>query len=149
MTSFQTRRGFTIIELLLVIGIVAILASIVIVAMGPAKQYGDAHNAQRNADVNTILNVVYSYAVDNGGALPSDVTITETEICQSGSKHCEGLVDLSALTISGAYIDRIPTDPTGASENGTGYEIKKDENGKLITVSAPHAENGETISVHR
>ena len=66
----SSREGFTLIELLLVIGIIAILASIVIVAINPTKQMGDARNAQRRSDVNTILNAVYQYAIDNNGTMP-------------------------------------------------------------------------------
>jgi prepilin-type N-terminal cleavage/methylation domain-containing protein len=144
-TSSQMRRGFTLIELLLVIGIIAILASIVIVAINPTKQLGDARNAQRRSDVNTILNAVYQYAIDNNGLIPADISTTQTEICQTGGT-CTGLVDLNVLT--GSYLVSIPSDPQGASTNGAGYEIKKDANGR-ITVVAPDAENSETISVTR
>lgn len=146
MSSAQTRRGFTLIELLLVIGIIAILASIVIVAINPTKQLGDARNAQRRSDVNTILNAVYQYAIDNNGSIPGSITSTGGEICQTGAASCAGLIDLDALT--GSYLVRIPTDPQGASTNGAGYEIERDSNGR-ITVTAPDAENSETISVTR
>ncbi len=148
MSSAQTRRGFTLIELLLVIGIIAILASIVIVAINPTKQLNDARNAQRRSDVNTILNAVYQYAIDNNGALPTGtgaISSTQTEICATGG-NCTGLVDLDFLT--GSYLTRIPSDPSGSTTNGAGYEIKNDANGR-ITVVAPDAQNGETITVTR
>ena len=71
-----SRKGFTLIELLLVIGIIAILAAIVIVAINPTRQLGQARNAQRNSDINTILNAVWQYAIDNNGTMPSDLAGT-------------------------------------------------------------------------
>lgn len=149
--SFQARRGFTLIELLLVIGIIAILASIVIVAINPTKQLGDARDAQRRSDVNTILNAVYQYAIDNNGNLPSDIpegTDPETDsdqICATG-QACGG-VSLDVLT--GSYLVSIPLDPSVASSSsGTNYYIMQDANGR-ITVSAPGAEQADSISVTR
>ena len=52
----QTRsRGFTLVELLVVIGIVGILLAITLVAINPARQFKQANNAKRTADVNAIL----------------------------------------------------------------------------------------------
>jgi prepilin-type N-terminal cleavage/methylation domain-containing protein len=145
--SFQTRRGFTLIELLLVIGIIAILASIVIVAINPTKQLGDARDAQRRSDVNTILNAVYQYAIDNSGNLPTGIpTGSPSEICSTGAATCVG-VDLDVLT--GSYLVRIPVDPQTTTGTGTNYFIVQDANGR-ITVSAPGTEQAETdISVTR
>lgn len=140
------RKGFTLIELLLVIGIIAILASIVIVAINPTKQLGDARNAQRQSDVNTILSAVYQYAIDNDGNLPDTITTTEREICATGATDCDNAIDLDVLT--GAYLVRMPRDPQAATATGTNYWIVENANGR-ITVRAAGAEQGETISVEK
>jgi len=143
--SHSFKRGFTLIELLLVIGIIAILAAIVIVAINPTKQLGDARNAQRRSDVNTVLNAVYQYAIDHNGSLPSGIpTTTAKEICVTGAASCDGGVDLDVLT--GSYLVKIPADPQ-ATGTGTDYTIVKDANNR-ITVAAPAAEN-TTITVTR
>lgn len=145
--SRSLKSGFTLIEILLVVAAIGILAGIVILAINPTKQLGDTRNAQRQADVTTILNAVYQYALDYDGDLPSGITITPTEICKTGGS-CSGLINLSDLTAAEEYLTQIPTDPTGASTNGTGYEIEKTANNR-VTVTAPNAEQGQTISVTR
>ena len=145
----RQQSGFTLLEVLLVVAVIAILAGIVIVAINPGKNLGDTRNSQRSSDVNTILNGVYQYSLDNNGTLPAGITTTATEICATGAASCTGLVDLSALSTGGKYLVSIPKDPQCpdvCTADGVGYTIKKDANGRL-TVAAPDAEQGKTITV--
>lgn len=141
------KDGFTLIEVLLVIGLIAILAAIVILAINPAKQLADARNAQRRVDVNTILNAAYQYAIDNNGTIPATITTTATAICKTGGS-CAGLIDLSVLTTDEKYLTSIPFDPSTSTTNSTNYNINKSANNR-VTVAAPGAENGVAITVTR
>jgi len=145
------KNGFTLIEILLVIGLIAILAAIVIVAINPARQFGQARDAQRHSDVNAILNAIHQYAVDNTGTFPSAIptssnceTNASAEICQTVPTSCTGLVNLSVLTNSEIYLVTMPTDPVGATTNGVGYHVVKSSNNR-ITVCAPDYEYADDL----
>ena len=146
MNKERQVQGFTLLEILVVVAAVSILAGIVIVALNPSKQLADTRNAQRRVDVNTILNGIYQYSIDNG-AIPATITTTATPICKTGGV-CTGLIDLVSLTASGTYLVSIPFDPTTSTVNSTGYNVSKNVNGR-VNVNAPSAESGATISVTR
>lgn len=142
----RQRKGFTLLEILLVVAAIAILAGIVILAINPGKQLGETRDADRSADVTTILNAVYQYSIDNSGDLPTGITTTATEICKTGAASCTGLVDLTVLTTNAKYLVSMPDDPKGSidvSGNGVGYVISKDVNGR-ITVTATQTEQADT-----
>jgi len=143
----NTKKAFTLLEILLVVAAIAILAGIVILAINPSKQLGDTKNAARKADVTTILNAVYQYSIDNSGNIPTAITSSSTEICASTT--CTDLIDLAVLTTNEKYLTAIPVDPSGGvNANGTGYAVSMSTNGR-ITVSALKAEQGATISATR
>ncbi len=167
------NEGFTLIEVLLVVAIIAILAGVVILAVNPAKQLADTRNAQRDENVTTILDAVYQYEIDNKGALPSTtanpITTTLEPICASSDTGTNPTcptsnVDLSALSANGTYLTAIPSDPSWTSGasctlSGTTYNYSAATTGYLIqetstttpriTVTAPCAEQGASISVTR
>ena len=150
----KRQKGFTLIEILLVIAILAILAAITIIAINPAKQLAKTRDTQRSADVYSILNALHQYAVDHDGAFPPEITTDNFEICRTTSVTCINKHDLSALTNNQEYMVSLPMDPRcpydGAycSDDGTGYFLQKTAGGRM-TVSAPSAEVEDFISVTR
>jgi type IV pilus assembly protein PilA len=159
-------KGFTLLEILLVVAIISVLAGIVIVAINPAKQLGDARNAQRRADVATILSAVYQYIIDHSGTVPATINTfgsftsasttcddiitnangSDYEICKSNVNTC-GQTDLEAYiastTGSVSYLTAIPTDPSvDLTAEGSGYYIARIPNsGNRIIVCASTTEN--------
>jgi prepilin-type N-terminal cleavage/methylation domain-containing protein len=146
-----TQKGFTLLEILLVVAAIAILAGIVIIAINPSKQLADTRNAQRHSDINSTLNAVYQYAIDHNGALPAGTsasssiataTSTGKEICTNASSTvCANLnfVDLNSVVLNQKYLVGIPVDPNTHSTDGAGYYIWKSANNR-VTVEATNAE---------
>ncbi len=152
----QKQKGFTLLEVLLVVAAIGVLASVVIVAINPQKQLGKARDAERQSEISTIYDAIQQYSIDNGGEFPSDVedmdTNTYTEICDTeasgvDSTTCdtEGYIDLSSLVPT--YVANIPRDPQASdSDAKTGYLIGKNSKGTRVTIkSSRNEESSEEI----
>lgn len=81
----SNQKGFTLLEILLVVAAIAILAGVVIVAVNPGKQLADTRNATRQTDVKTISDAVYQYSFDHGGVFPSGIDTNLRMLGTSGS----------------------------------------------------------------
>lgn len=150
LSRIRNQKGFTLIEVLVVIGILSVLLLITLVAINPARQFAQANNTQRNSDVNTLLNAIHQYAADNKGTLPAGITSSNQEIASTGANICSLLVS--------AYVAALPSDPlTGAAVTqaqcsgvyNTGYYVVSSATNNRVTVAAPSAELGASISATR
>lgn len=146
----ENQKGFTLIEILLTMSIIAILFAVVVFVINPQLRFEEVRNSERNVEISTILNAVHQYRLDNNGNLPASITQTTTEICKTGAVSCAGLIDLSVLTTNEEYLIELPIDPNGVCNiNGVCYEISKIGNSGRVTVTAPDAEASSTISISR
>ena len=137
----QSPRGFTLIELIIVVAIIAIIAISIFVAVNPAKRIGQSRDAQRWSDITAIAGAIEKYTADNG-ALPSDFSSSTIAIgdkivlCNSASSlTCDGTTD-SCLVIDDAdflniYLPEIPYDPAKSSASDTGYYITRTTGDRL------------------
>ncbi|MFH0864543.1 MAG: type II secretion system protein [Candidatus Gottesmanbacteria bacterium] len=158
------KKGFTLIEILVVIGIIAVLATIVLIAINPARQFAQARDTQRVSNLEAILNAIGQRIADNQGKFNGSTTIagvdvycgliptTTNLIVTAASEAVEisslSLLSTDSMTVSSnklgclvpGYIPALPFDPTVGNSVSTGYKIVQDYNSGRITVFAPTPE---------
>ncbi|MBI4117560.1 MAG: type II secretion system protein [Parcubacteria group bacterium] len=154
MHHYQSfRRGFTLIEVLIVIALIAILAGILIAVINPGQQFANARNSQRKSHLNTIANgISANIARNNGtftcaaGAIPATATNMSNTV---------GEYDIAPCLVPN-YISTMPFDPsvsgahwTSTTDYDSKYSIVRNATTSQITISASGAELGETISIIR
>jgi general secretion pathway protein G len=91
----KQQRGFTIVELLIVIVVIGILAALVIVTFSGIQQR--ARNTERQTDINAIQGHLEAYYADEG-AYPTLAMLTDDAF---RAEHMKGL-DPAALVAPGA-----------------------------------------------
>ncbi len=170
MNKFSARKynAFTLIELLVVIGILAILLTIVLIAINPARQFAQSNNTRRRSDINTILNAIHQYSVDQRGNIvalniPQEdadpLTNDAIEIMTEDAGTPGAEPDICALLVP-TYVSALPVDPQvdGGAGMGvpisdctvaysTGYEVVRSNiaNNIRITVRVMTPEAPETL----
>lgn len=147
------KRGFTLIEILVVIGIIAVLAAVVLIAINPARQFKLARDSQRLSNITAILNAIGQIMAENKGKFVcSGTEITIPTISTLISSNTSD-VNIGGCIVPD-YISSLPFDPNktnahyvSPSDYDTGYSIAKDGIGR-ITISA-EGEISSPISVTR
>ncbi|MCR4334180.1 MAG: type II secretion system GspH family protein [Patescibacteria group bacterium] len=138
------QDGFTLIEILVVIGIIAILAGVVLVAINPSRQFKIARDSQRTSHVTTILNAIGQNMSENRGLFKCSGTVTTIPATSTIMKSSGGF-DIAPCLVP-TYIASMPFDPsasgahfTSVNDYDTQYSIAIDVNDR-ITITAPSTE---------
>jgi prepilin-type N-terminal cleavage/methylation domain-containing protein len=177
--STSSNKGFTLLEILLVIAAIGILAAIVLVAINPNRQLAQTRNAQRRSDVSVISNAIAQRILDDATNLPantinaamvSGTTYAIGTIAAVGTSNAVGTQTCATFTggspapslmlnltsgnaaVVPNQVAGIPNDPSGGNASCTGYTVRRNDD--RITVSAPKTEQVGTdpiviISVSR
>lgn len=142
----QRSGGFTLLEILLVVGIIALLAGVVIIAINPARQLATVRNTERKSDLKEVHSAMQQFYIDHSYYPASSSLSTLSEICNTGTAstsvtgQCDNLTDLSALVPD--YLVAIPADPNVTTADGTGYQILENPSRHLILIATGAELNG-------
>ena len=117
MNIYTRRKGFSIIELIVVIAVIGILATIIIILVSSARTRG--RDARRERDAHEIRTALGLYASDHDdyptSNNPYPITIT-------------GQDDISQALVSSKNISVMPTDPNGQPPNVYTYTAENNGN---------------------
>ncbi len=146
----RSQHGFTLIEILVVIGIIAILATITISSINPSRQFKQARDTERMAHVAAILDGLHQNMVDNGGIIDcggSSLSMPQTASLIAST----GGVDAAKCLVPD-YLPNMPFDPsidtahfTSITDYSTGYKIKSDASGRITVSATAEARAGEIL----
>ncbi len=137
--NLEARQGFTLVEILIVVSIIGMLASIVLVGLGSFRSRG--RDARRAADLREVQNALELY-YSKENSYPHDVG------------DWEGLGE--ALVDAGIGVTRIADDPLGGDKhyfygsNGQGYVLGatiEDPNNQVLKDDVDGS-GGDTFSVN-
>ncbi|MBT4349235.1 prepilin-type N-terminal cleavage/methylation domain-containing protein [bacterium] len=144
----MNKKGFTLIELIIVIAVIALLAAAVFVAVDPAKRIGQARDAQRWSDVTSVADGIMKYIVDESGSFPtSTATFTSNGATYyaimgygttgAAGTTCQnqtvGAVGISLDNIVTTYLPTMPIDPGSVAYGtvSTGYYFMRTDSGRI------------------
>ena len=128
----QAQKGFTLVEILIVVALIAILAVIALITINPAEAQKRARDAQRLKEMGVMQGIVEQYITDNIGTISamSAVSTGGTNGCTTagwaGLNLCKyaNTISQDPVNRSGEY-----TLTDGVVTTGTiGYQIQIDSN---------------------
>jgi prepilin-type N-terminal cleavage/methylation domain-containing protein len=119
----RREKGFTLVEIVIVIAIIGVLAAVTVVALKPQEIFANGRNSRRTNDVASLNSAIGQWLSREGletttpyEDLLGVASLAATDVLDpsDGVGDTEGhpAADLAVLTLEG-YLQNLPTDPIG------------------------------------
>lgn len=124
----QAKRGFTLVEILIVVVILGILAAIVIPQFTQASTEAKTNSLCSN--LQTLRSQIELYKVQHNDAVPTDFE-KQMIFCTSinGTINGTGSKASDATYCYGPYLERVPDNPFSGSNSIVGWDAGKETDG--------------------
>ena len=147
-------KGFTLLEILIVIAIIAIMSTVLVITLNPQRQLAKARDTERETDLNAMLLSIYQYQAEHSGTLPdtdgdpltNNFPTTLTCIGTDAGCFNLGSAGETGETVVPVYMAVIPQDPATGSGGNTGYYVYVDENDRLVASASGETKGAITIT---
>ena len=137
------QKGFTLVEMLVVIAIIAILAGAVLLAINPVATMRKSRDTTRLSDLDSLRSAINIALTEGEIAL---VAMTGPENSGNGNQAVDGSGYVEYGTIPGKtglgrYIPALPLDPTNDADAGLVYTFQSTADNYEINAVLEYADN--------
>lgn len=112
---FKNKKGFTLVELLVVVAIIGLLSTLAVVALGSARQ--KARDAKRVSDIKQVQTALELFFSDSNRYPQADVATTLGVVGPPNTTTLSS-VGFSGAAVAPTYMGQVPSNP---SPSGTAY----------------------------
>lgn len=149
--------GFTLVSLIVTLGVILVLAGSIFVAVNPAGRIATARDTRRQQDLVVLAKALKDYSLNHQGQLPftGEISNRKRVLCSDTTRLTCGADADACLEIDtttdflDSYLPTLPIDPSKTNAADSGYYLEGDPSTGQITLGACNYEQAEVTQAAR